>query len=149
MSDPAPLLPVTTVDGSHVQIHVDRIVKIMPAGPAPAAGSGAEPESGSTLTLATATGTISFGVKEYLLHRGPPELAGLLLLTNIHGIPIKIHPLYVILVGPLQPGGTMLEIYGATGTEVIHVQQSFDDVTGWWALVASARLTDPGVHFQT
>ena len=147
MSEPGPLLSLTRLDGGKVQIHADRIVKIIAADPAPSTDSGPNPECGSTLTLATLTGTSSIGVAEYLLHRGVAELAGFLLVTDLHGLPIKINPAYVILVRSHEPSGTVIEIPSSTGTEEIYVQESLDAVSDWWAEVARSTLMDPGVHW--
>jgi hypothetical protein len=147
MSEAAPLLAVTTVGEDEVCIHIDRIIKIAPSDPEPATNSRPEPEHGSILTLATGAGTISIGVTEYLLQRGTAELAGFLLLTDLHGIPIKINPAYVILLRSRQPSGTVLEVHNSTGMEPIHVQDDFTTVRDWWALVARARLADPGIHW--
>ncbi len=147
MSEPAPLLPLTRLDGSQVYIHVDRIVKITPSDLQSARDSGSNAECGSILTVETGTGTTSIEVTQYLLNQGPPDLARFLRLTDLHGKLIKINPAYVILVRSRQPAGTVLEIYSSTGTEEIYAQDSFEDVGDWWAAVARARLSDPGVHW--
>jgi hypothetical protein len=147
VSEPAPLLPVTTLDGSEIHIHIDRIVKITPSDPQPATDSGPDPERGSTITVATGTGTFSIGVTEYLLNWGPADLSAFLLVTDLQGVPIKINPAYVILMRAHQPAGTVLEIHSATGKEEIVVRDSLADVTDWWAVVAKRRLLDPGVHW--
>ena len=147
MSRPAPLLPLTQLDGSEVHVHVDRIVKITPSTPESIAGSAPKPEPGSTLTVAIGTGTASIDVTEYLLNRGPANLAGFLRLTDLHGIPIKINPAYVILARSHPPAGTLLEVYSSTGTEPIYVRDGFPDVTDWWAGVAQTPLVDPSTRW--
>jgi hypothetical protein len=86
-------------------------------------------------------------VNEYLLNVGPAELAGFMRLTDLVGVPIKINPIFVILVRPRESGGTVVEIHGATDTEEVHVGDSLDSVVDWWSIVAKARLTDPGMHW--
>jgi len=140
MSGPAPLLPLTKLDGSKVHIHVARIVKITPSDHEPAADSGRETNHGSTFTVATGTGTASIEVAEYVLNKGAAAPVGFLLLTDLHASPILINPGYMILARADPPSGTVLEIYSSTGSEEIFVRESLDAVTDWWAASAGARL---------
>jgi hypothetical protein len=146
VSEPGPVLPVRQLDGGEVHIHIDLIVKITPSDPEPAPGSGSKSEAGSTITVATRTGTASIGVTEYLLHRGPEDLAGFLRLTDFHDVPIKVNPTYVVLFRPHQPSGTVLEVHSAAGTEELCVQESLAEVSEWWAMAARDRLSDPFSH---
>ena len=140
MAGPAPLLPLTKLDGSKVHIHMARVIKITPSDPELARDSGPKAECGSTFTIETGTGTVNIGVTEYVLHRGSAGIAGFLLLTDLQGIPIMINPAYVILARSHQPSGTVLEVLSSTGTEDIYVRDSPDTVGDWWAASAGARL---------
>ena len=144
MPDPAPLLLLTQINGGRVHIHVDRVVKVTPSDPEPAPSAGPKPECGSTLTLAAGAGTGTLGVAEYLLNIGPSELAGFLRLTDLHGMPIKINPNYVILLRAGELSGSILEIQGAADIEAIPVRDSLESLIDWWSVVARTRLTDPG-----
>jgi hypothetical protein len=130
-----------------VHVHVDRIVTIAPADAEPAADAGPRPEHGSRLVVTNGTGTTSFEVDEYLLFAGPPGLKGFLHLTDLAGMPIKINPGYVILVRAHQPSGTVLEVHGTAGTDVIVVREDLDSVGNWWAEFARRSLADPGAHW--
>ena len=140
MAGPAPLLPLTKLDGSKVHIHMARVIKITPSDRELARNSGPQAECGSIFTVATGTGTIDIGVTEYMLHRGSAGIAGFLLLTDLQGIPIMINPAYVILARSHQPSGTVLEVHSSTGAEYIYVRDSPDTVGDWWAASAGARL---------
>jgi len=148
MSQPGPLLPLHKLDGVEVHIHIDHVIKITPSDPEPATDSGHKPECGSTLTVLTGIGTSSIEVTEYLLNRGVDELVEFLLVTDLHGMPIKVNPAYVTLARLHEPSGTVLEVHSSTGTEEIYVRDSLDRVGDWWAAIARTRLMDPGAHWS-
>ena len=117
MADFAPLIILTTQDGTQVSVHVARIVKITPADSAPKAGSAPRPEDGSIVTVAIGTGTASIAVQEYLLYSGQAPQAGFLFLTDLAGRPLKVNAAYVVLARSHGASGTVLEVYSNTGTE--------------------------------
>jgi len=140
MADFAPLIILTTLDGTPVSIHIARIVKITPAASVPEAGSAPQPEHGSLVTVAIGTGTASIEVKESLLYSGQAPQAGFLFLTDLEGRPLKVNAAYVVLARAHGASGTVLEVYSNTGTEPVYVQDSLATVSDWWAEYSPARL---------
>jgi hypothetical protein len=134
---------LTTTEGARVYVHIDRIVTITPSDPNPPTQSGPNHACGSTLSFAEGTGMDALAVVEYLLNIGPGELTGFLRLTDLHGLPIKVNPNYVVLVRPQSPSGSVLDVHGPAGIAEIPVRDPLDSLLDWWSVVARSRLTDP------